>query len=117
MKISDLLITIENIRGSYKKFRQPYPLPGATYPTHYGFITGYKSEDGKDLDVFLGSGSLNGWITMLRPDFPDGFETKTFMQVSAKELAAIKKEFKPVILDHKKLDERAFTNFIKKFKG
>jgi hypothetical protein len=44
MKILDLKIVIENLRGSYKKFAdslEEYPILGVTFPVHYGYIDGY----------------------------------------------------------------------------
>jgi hypothetical protein len=115
MKITDLIIVIENIKGSYKKFRAGYAVPGVTFPTHYGYIQGYASEDKHDLDVFLGNGSLCGYIKMERPTFPDGVETKTFIHISEQELEAIKEAYKPVVVEVKTLEEKIFLEFIKKF--
>lgn len=117
MKISDLRITIENVRGSYKKFREGYPVAGVTFPTHYGFIQGYRSEDGKDLDVYLGNGQLHGYIKMKRPTFPDGVETKTFVYTSEAELNAIEKAYEPVIVEIKQIEESKFITFIEQFKA
>jgi len=116
MKIFDLLLVIEKMRGSYKKFRAGYPVVGVTFPTHYGYIKGYVSEDGKDLDVYLGSGNLHGYIKMIRPTFPDGVETKTFVYCSQEELDAIEQAYKPVVVEIKAIDEDQFISFIEQFK-
>ena len=65
MKLFDLKIVIENLRGSYKKFAdtlEEYPILGVTFPVHYGYIDGYIGEDTHDLDVFVGSGEIHGII-------------------------------------------------------
>lgn len=95
-------IVIENPKGSYKSFEveddpvwKDYPLSGVTYPVDYGYIEGYKSEDGEDLDVFVGSGDLYGYIKIWRCDVP--IETKFAMSVTQKEWEEIVKIFAPVI--------------------
>jgi len=95
-------IVIENPQGSYKSFEtegdplwQDYPLKGVTYPVDYGFIRGYQSEDGHDLDVFRGTGNLNGHIRIWRCDVP--IETKFALSVTNNEWAEIKNAFAPVI--------------------
>lgn len=95
-------IVIENPKGSYKSFEiendpvwKDYPLAGVTYPVDYGYIDGYKSEDGHDLDVFVGSGDLNGYIKIWRYDVP--IETKFAMDVTEKEWNEIIAIFSPVI--------------------
>jgi inorganic pyrophosphatase len=63
MNASLFKIIIENPKGSHKVFVEDgdtsewrdYPLKGVTYPVDYGYIEGYKSEDGEDLDIFVGS--------------------------------------------------------------
>lgn len=117
MNIKDLLITIENLKGSYKKFSSGYPISGVTFPTHYGYIQGYSSEDGKDLDVFLGNGELCGYIKMFRPTCPNGIETKTFIHLSQKELEDVVVAYGEVVREKKLLKEQAFLDYIQKFKG
>ncbi|MSR79055.1 MAG: hypothetical protein EXS59_02835 [Candidatus Taylorbacteria bacterium] len=97
-----LKIVIENPKGSYKSFEiendpvwKDYPLAGVTYPVDYGYIKGYQSEDGQDLDVFKGSGDLNGYIKIWRCDVP--IETKIAMNVTQKEWNEVIKTFVPVI--------------------
>ncbi len=99
---SKLKIVIENPKGSYKSFEiendpiwKDYPLAGVTYPVDYGYIEGYQSEDGENLDVFLGSGNLNGYIKIWRCDVP--IETKFTIDVSQDEWDEIIKTFSPVI--------------------
>jgi hypothetical protein len=99
-------IVIENPKGSYKSFEiendpvwKDYPLAGVTYPVDYGYIDGYKSEDGHDLDVFVGSGNLNGYIKVWRYDVP--IETKFAINVTEKEWDEIIKIFSPVIKEQK----------------
>ena len=95
-------IIIENPKGSYKSFEiendpiwKDYPLRGVTYPVDYGYVEGYKSEDGHDLDVFVGSGNLNGYIKVWRYDVP--IETKFIFKVTQKEFDDIVKAFDPVL--------------------
>ncbi len=102
-------IVIENPKGSYKSFEiendpvwKDYPLAGVTYPVDYGYIDGYKSEDGHDLDVFVGSGILNGYIKIWRYDVP--IETKFALNVTQKEWDDIIKTFSPVIREQKVFD-------------
>ncbi len=102
-------IIIENPKGSYKSFEiendpiwKDYPLAGVTYPVDYGYIDGYKSEDGHDLDVFVGSGYLNGYIKVWRCDVP--IETKFVINVTEKEWDEIIKIFSPVIKEQKVFD-------------
>lgn len=115
MKITDLQLTIEHVRGSYKEFAAGYPLPGVTFPTHYGFIQGYASEDGHDLDVFLGSGELHGYISVYRPTFPNEEETKMIMYVSQAEWDAIHHAYEPVVRGMGTLTEEAFLNRIQPY--
>lgn len=109
MAIEDLEIVIENPKGSYKSFDtdndpvwKEYPLKGVTYPTEYGFIQGYVSEDGHDLDVFRGSGDLFGKISIWRLDV--SLETKFALWVTEEEWAAILDAFEPVLKDSEVFD-------------
>ncbi|MEK6889592.1 MAG: hypothetical protein AABW82_01210 [Nanoarchaeota archaeon] len=115
-------IIIEQMKGSYKSFEidndplwKDYPLEGVTYPVDYGYIKGYKSEDNHDLDVFVGSGKLSGYLKIWRYDVPA--ETKILYQVSQKELESIMIIFEPVILEICLLDkEEKFNSFLQKYK-
>ena len=98
----ELKVVIENPKGSYKSFEieddpvwKDYPLSGVTYPVDYGYLEGYKGEDGHDLDVFVGSGSLRGYIMVWRYDVP--LETKMVMDVTEQEWDEITNIFSPVI--------------------
>jgi len=100
--MNDLNITIENKAGTYKSFHtegdpiwDKYPLKGVTYPVDYGYIEGYTGEDDADLDVFIGSGNLNGYIKVWRLDVKE--ETKILKNVTQAEIDAIINEFKSVI--------------------
>jgi lactoylglutathione lyase len=120
MKLSDLVIIIENLRGSYKKFADSldeYSILGVTFPTHYGYIKGYISEDNHDLDVFVGNGSLFGFIKIKRDDVPGGIETKVFLHISKDEYTEIENAYMPVIETITLLpDENTFLSFLQKFK-
>jgi len=115
-------ITIENPKGSYKSFHSendpvenPYPLKGVTYPVDYGYIDGYTGEDGAELDIFVGSSTLDGYIVVWRLDVPK--ETKFFINVSTDELNLIKKEFSPVLREVKVLNTDEFEMKIAEFKN
>lgn len=90
---------IENPKGSYKEFtsdpQDTYPLKGVTYPVDYGYIEGYRGEDGHSLDVFLGSGEGHGYIKVWRDDVPS--ETKFLYRVTEEEFKSVVEQFSPVI--------------------
>ena len=121
IKFTNLKIVIENLKGSYKDFEiendsvwHAYPLKGITYPVDYGYIEGYYGEDGAELDVFVGSGDKNGYIKIWRLDVLE--ETKFFIQLTKKEFKKVLITFKPVLLGHKILKDKAFFEKIEKFK-
>jgi len=121
LSANDLEITIENPKGSYKQFVDSideYPILGVTFPTDYGFLNDYRSEDGVELDVFVGSGDLFGYIKMFRPEeaFPDNTETKTFVNVTCDELEEIKCEYGPVIQQLGVVSKEEFLEYIEQFK-
>lgn len=114
MTFSDLIITIDQARGTYKSFEtEGYPLKGVTYPVDYGSIAGYRGEDGDDLDVFIGTGDKFGMMKVWRLDVP--VETKMFAKVSDVDIDVILKEFAPVVLEHHVFSENEFLNTIEKF--
>lgn len=107
--LKEIKIVIENPKGSHKSFEiendpvwKDYPLSGVTYPVDYGYVEGYKSEDGEDLDVFVGTGELNGYIKIWRYDVP--IETKFVTNVTQDEWDEIVKTFSLVIKDQKIFD-------------
>jgi inorganic pyrophosphatase len=115
-------IVIEQPKGSYKSFEiqgdplwKDYPLEGMTYPVNYGYVKGYKSEDNHDLDIFVGSGKIKGYIKVWRCDIPR--ETKIIWNVTEKEWEAIIRAFKPVIKERKQyIQEEAFDTFLANYK-
>lgn len=118
---SDFKIVIENPKGSYKSFEtendpvwSSYPLKGMTYPVDYGCVEGYVGEDGAELDIFVGTGDVQGYIHVWRLDVP--IETKFFIQVSDSELETIKNAFAPVLRETKILSDAKFIQQIEKFK-
>lgn len=121
MDISKYKITIENPKGSYKSFNiegdpvwSSYPLKGVTYPVDYGYIDGYIAEDGAELDIFVGTGNISGYIIVWRIDVPT--ETKMFVNLTIEELELVKKEFAPVLNSVEILNKEALTATVEKFK-
>lgn len=115
--LNNLKIEVENPAGSYKSFgdNEEYPLKGVTYPVDYGFIEGLQGEDGDPLDVFVGSGNLNGYIKVWRLDVPE--ETKFFKNLTQEELEKVLEVFKPVLLSHETIsDEEKFLVELAKFR-
>ena len=120
MKIKDLRLVIENPSGSYKKFADSYdeyPVLGVTYPTHYGYIVGYTSEDGHDLDVFIGNGPLYGTLKVAREEIKGGIETKFILGVNQTELEEIEAAFKRVIVELKTFDQATFLKLLENHKS
>ena len=121
--LEKLEIHIENPKGTYKSFEiendpiwKDYPLSGVTYPVDYGYIEGYQSEDGQDLDVFRGSGDLNGYIKVWRCDVP--IETKIVINVTQDEWDEIVKIFSPVIKEKMLFDgDKGLENFLLNYKN
>ncbi len=114
-----LKFVIENPKGSYKKFADTldeYPILGVTFPTHYGYIDGYMSEDGDDLDVFIGSGNLYGKLEVNRDDVPGGVETKIMLYLTQEEYNHIETTYKPVINEIQLLGEAQIVELISQFK-
>jgi hypothetical protein len=112
-RFDDLKIVIENPKGTYKSFEteddpvwKDYPLKGITYPVDYGYIDGYKGEDGDDMDVFVGTGDKFGFIKVWRLDVPE--ETKFFANLTQEELDSVVKEFSPVLISHSMFSEEEF---------
>lgn len=122
--MKDLKIVIENPKGSYKSFEiendpvwKDYPLAGVTYPVDYGYIENYFSEDAHNLDVFVGSGEINGYIQVWRFDVP--IETKFVFNVTNSEWEKILQAFAPVLKNQKIFSNKEdvfkeLSNFIKK---
>lgn len=111
-----LTFTLENLKGSYKSFgdNPEYPLKGVTYPVDYGYVEGYKGEDGDELDMFFGSGEKCGYIKVWRLDVPE--ETKFFVQLTEEELEKVLNEFKPVLVISQELDQQTLWGELQKFK-
>ncbi|MES3004481.1 MAG: hypothetical protein V4690_00030 [Patescibacteria group bacterium] len=115
-----LKIVIENPKGTYKKFADSldeYPILGVTFPTHYGYIDGYASEDGHDLDLFIGSGDVHGIMRVNREEEGKHYiETKILLYVTESEYLEIEKEYKLVIAAMRKVNENEVTEIISGFK-
>jgi hypothetical protein len=119
--MDNLNITIENPKGTYKSFEiegdpvwENYPLKGVTYPVDYGYIEGYIGEDGVELDVFVGTGNLYGYIKVTRMDVPE--ETKFFIRLTEQELKEVCKVFSPVLITQNILPEKECLNILRLFK-
>lgn len=118
MKLFDLKIVIENLRGSYKKFAdslEEYPILGVTFPVHYGYIDGYIGEDTHDLDVFVGSGDIHGMMRVNRDDVAGGVETKFIIYVTETEYQEIEELYRPVIREMKKISEEDIIALLPQF--
>ncbi len=118
MKLFDLKIVIENLRGSYKKFADSlneFPILGVTFPVHYGYIEGYVGEDTHDLDVFVGSGDIHGIMEVNRSDVVGGVETKIIIYVTEGEYEEIRKAYEPVIHEIRKVSEIELITLLPKF--
>jgi hypothetical protein len=118
MKLLDLKIVIENPRGSYKKFTdilEEYPILGVTFPADYGYIEGYIGEDAHDLDVFVGTGDLHGFMRVNRDDVAGGIETKIIISVTEKEFEEIKEIYQLVIQEIKKVSEEEIIDILPEF--
>ncbi len=85
-----------------------------TYPVDYGYIQGYKGEDGAGLDLFEGTGDINGFIQVWRLDVPK--ETKFFIGLTSGELKRVLSVFDPVLVDYKILEDESFISEIEKFR-
>jgi hypothetical protein len=115
-------VVIENPKGSYKSFEveddpvwKDYPLAGVTYPVDYGYMEGYKSEDNHDLDVFIGTGDLNGYMKIWRYDVP--LETKFMLDISQEEWNEIINIYSPVIKEKKLFkNEEEFRSTLNTYK-
>ncbi|MSS74937.1 hypothetical protein EXS73_01865 [Candidatus Pacearchaeota archaeon] len=115
-------IVIEQPAGTYKSFEiennpvwKDYPLSGVIYPVDYGYIKGYTSEDNDDLDIFVGSGALCGYIKIWRCDVP--LETKIIYKVTPGEYDTIIKTFKSVIKEKRVFENKTLFNaFFKAYK-
>ncbi len=119
---NNLKIIIENPKGSYKSFEieddpiwKDYPLAGVKYPVDYGYVEGYKSEDDHDLDVFVGTGELNGYMKIWRYDVP--IETKFILNVSQIEWDEIIAIYSLVIKEKTLFkNEEEFNDVLNKYK-
>jgi len=94
---------VEKHAGEYKDFGisddSTYPLKGVTYPVDYGDIAGYITEDGANLDLFVGEkGEICGFFRVSRPDLKDG-EHKFYINLSDEEERAVLEQFAPVIIE------------------
>lgn len=101
-------IFIEMQPGDHKDFgsASDYPLKGVTFATKYGYLPGYIGEDNAELDFFVGS-QLDGHygsFVVFRPELKDG-EHKFYVAMSKDELAKTLKEYEPVVLAHKPLED------------
>jgi hypothetical protein len=120
---------IEQVKGSYKKFRDPddpstaeYPLEGVTYPTDYGYLMGHTGEDGDGLDVFLGNGQDGeeyGRFFVYRPDVDGEVETKFYLGLTPDERAAVFAAFGPVLRGTPEtfMDQASLQAALAKYRG
>jgi hypothetical protein len=99
---------IEMQPGDHKDFgsASDYPLKGVTFATKYGYLPGYIGEDNVELDFFVGSqlDGLCGSFIVFRPELKNG-EHKFYIAMSKDELVKTLKEYEPVVLVHKPLED------------
>lgn len=95
-----------------------YPLNGVTYPVDYGHIEGYTSEDGHELDLFVGNSydGISGYVLVFRgEDRPN--EHKFLVGITEQEWQLVKDELEPVLISHGTFpDVDGLLEAIKKFK-
>ncbi len=111
-------IVVEYPAGTYKSFvydnepgSEDYPLKGVIYPTSYGYIEGYIGEDGDELDVFVGTGDISGYIKVWRYDVP--IETKIIKDVTGEEYSQIIEAFTPVLKEQSQFKtQEEFDSYI-----
>jgi hypothetical protein len=83
-----------------------YPLAGVTYPVDYGHIEGYTTEDGHELDLFVGSqtdGELGYVVVDRGANTPD--EHKFFLQLSISDLQEVLSQLKPVLIKQERFEK------------
>ncbi|MGB4768133.1 MAG: hypothetical protein WBP22_02640 [Candidatus Saccharimonas sp.] len=100
---------VEKKAGEYKDFgtaNSDYPLKGVTYPVDYGDIEGYTGEDGANLDLFVGDGSIDGYFIVYRPELENG-EHKFYLNLTEEEEASVLAEFAPVITEQNRFESYA----------
>lgn len=77
-------------------------------------MKGYKSEDNQDVDIFVGSGKICGYIKIWRCDVP--LETEIVYKVTETEYKKIIATFKPVITEKGILDGERGKIFLEQYK-
>lgn len=95
-----------------------YPLKGVTYPVDYGNVPGYTTEDGHELDLFVGSlpDGLVGYIVVDR-GAGNPNEHKFYVGLTPVEIDEAKSQLKPVLVEHKSLKNvEALLGMIGQFK-
>lgn len=95
--------------NQYYDFELPpdstYPLKGVTYPVDYGHIPGYTTEDGHELDLFVGlqADGETGYVLVDRGETMPN-EHKFFVGLSQEEAEEITRQLAPVLVEHKPLN-------------
>jgi len=96
-------------KNQYYDFELPpgsnYPLKGVTYPVDYGHILGYTSEDGHELDLFVGSetnGEIGYVLVQRGADKPN--EHKFYVGLSQSDIKIIVEQLGPVLVAQEKID-------------
>lgn len=110
-------------KNEYYDFELPegstYPLAGVTYPVDYGHIQGYTTEDGHELDLFVGEHVSDGKMGYIVVDRGESMpnEHKFYLRLSDDEVDGILTELKPVLVQHGKIEDlAALLESIKKYK-
>lgn len=95
-----------------------YPLKGVTYPVDYGNIPGYTTEDGHELDLFVGLdlGGAMGYLVVERGEHTPN-EHKFFVGLAQEELNQVLSELNPVLVTHAKVSTvTELITFIERYK-
>lgn len=81
--------------------KSDYPLSGVTYPVDYGHIMGYTTEDGHELDLFVGTSYEGkcGTIVVFRGEGVP-LEHKFYVRLTEDEVSKIVNELGPVLISH-----------------
>jgi hypothetical protein len=113
-------IVIDSPRGTHGSFEgfnnlAEHPLKDIIFPMDYGHIQGYINENGDHLGVFVGTGSICGYLVINSYDIST--ETKVFVNVTSEELLYTRMQFENIENHVGYLTTENFQEFMSKFKA